>query len=162
MGDGGNSGEPGRLRVRSVALILGAAAAVGVLAVLVGVSDNPPGIALLYASAMLAVTAFVHHWTAPRKFAWLALGSLAGFPLFAILHNLLYGVGRLTSEIPVLPMAFEFLHAAAFMVALILCPAGVVVGIVGFIVTVVRRRRPGGSTETGGRDPEGRGTSASR
>ena len=125
---------------RSLALFLIAAVIACALSLLVGISDNPPGIGLLFLSAILLVTAFVHHWTETRRFRWLAIASLIGFPVFAILHNLLYALGELTAGVPVIPMVLEFLHAASFMVALILCPAGLAVGIVGAIATIIRAR----------------------
>ena len=35
----------------------------------------------------------------------------------------------------------EGLHVGAFLIALLLCPAGILVGLVGWIATLIRTRR---------------------
>ena len=96
---------------------------------------NRLGVGLLFLSTVLLVVAAVHPCRRPRSFAKLALWSLVGIPVFAILHNVFYAIGEFAKNVPVVPMVFEFLHAAAFVAALMLCPAAVVIGVVGWIVT---------------------------
>jgi hypothetical protein len=71
----------------------------------------------------------------------LTLASLIGFVAFAVLHNGFYALGELASEIPVVPSVMEFLHAGCFLIAVLVCPALVVVGVVGIVVTRMRNRR---------------------
>jgi hypothetical protein len=135
-----------RIARTTVGLVAIAGVALAV-AMLVGIGDNPPGLALLYLSVVLFITAIVHTWRRPKCFFWLFLGSLIGFPVFAILHNVLYALGELTKETPVLPWIFEGLHVAGFLIAIVLCPAGAIVGLVGFIITTVRTRRKRATNE---------------
>lgn len=115
-------------------------AAAGALAAtasqLVWASDGPnwPGLILMFLSAGLLVSALIHPWRRPRSFAWLATWSLVGIPVFAALHNVFYALGELSSETRILPLVFDFLHVAAFVVSLVLCPAAVVIGLVGWLI----------------------------
>lgn len=45
-------------------------------AVLVGVDDNPLGIALAVLGGITLVTAFVHHWRSAKRFLALAVGAV--------------------------------------------------------------------------------------
>jgi hypothetical protein len=95
---------------------------------------------LLFLCAGLLVTTLIHPWRQLRSFAWLALWSLVGIPVLAVLLNVLYGLGELSRGTPILPMVFEFLHATAFVVSLVLCPSAVVIGLAGWLIR--SRRRP--------------------
>ena len=67
-------------RIRTAQWILIAAGLLaGAASLLVGVSDNPPGILLLYAGLTCLAGAWVWNWRSPREFWKLLLISLAGF-----------------------------------------------------------------------------------
>ncbi len=118
---------------------------------------NRLGLGLFFLAAFVLVAAAIHPWRRPRSFAKLALWSLLGIPVFAVLHNVFYAIGEIVEDVPVLPMVFEFLHVAAFIVALVLCPVGVVIGVVGWIVTWWLGRRGAYCVEND--DPAPPGTS---
>lgn len=75
-----------------------------------------------------------------RNFLLTAGASLTGFPIFAVLHNLFYGL---------------FIHFFGadfwnggdepffFILAIFICPLGFIVGAIGSIVLAVRRRLRG-------------------
>jgi hypothetical protein len=130
-----------RLGVRSTLVALGSLATTGAL--LVGISDNPPGIALLYGGMVCLVLAAVCRWQRPKSFLLLLAFSALGFVVFAILHNLLYALGEMTA-LTWLKAILEALHVAAFLIALLLCPVGVLVGLVGWVAAVFRSRREPG------------------
>lgn len=109
-------------------------------ALIVGISDNPPGIALLYGGMVCLVLAAVCRWQRPKSFLLLLAASALGFVVFAILHNLLYALGEMT-DLAWLKALLGALHAAAFLIALLLCPVGVLVGLVGWVAAVFRSRR---------------------
>jgi hypothetical protein len=109
-------------------------------ALIVGVNDNPPGIALLYGSIICLFLAVVSHWRRPKSYFWLFFLSALGFAVFAILHNVLYGLGELTG-LAWLKAILGVLHATAFLIALLVCPAGVVIGFFGWVITVIRNRK---------------------
>jgi hypothetical protein len=77
--------------------LVGLFAAFVASALLAGVSDNPPGIALAALAASALVLAFVHPWRSVRKFVGLAAGSVLGFMVLVVVHNLLGGVAELSS-----------------------------------------------------------------
>lgn len=79
----------------------------------------------------LPIPPLIHPWRRPGCFAWLMVWSLVCIPVFAVLHNVSYALGELSRDTRILPMLFEFLHLAEFIVSLVLCPAGKVIGVVG-------------------------------
>jgi len=107
---------------------------------IVGISDNPPGIALVYGGIICLVLAAVCRWRRPKSFLLLFAFSAAGFIVFAVLHNVFYAVGE-SVDISWVQSLMEALHVGAFLIALLLCPAGIVVGLVGWIAILIRTRR---------------------
>lgn len=69
-----------------------------------------------------------------RRFLILTGTSASGFFIGVILHNFLYALGIITNSIPVLHFSFEFLHGAFFIIAVLVCPIGFIVGVVGSLV----------------------------
>jgi hypothetical protein len=126
------------LGVRTVLLVIGCGAIAAGL--IVGISDNLPGIALVYGGIICLVLAAVCRWQRPKSFALLFALSAVGFVVFAVLHNVFYGIGEITS-ITWVKAILEGLHVGAFLIALLVCPAGVVVGLPGWIISLIRARR---------------------
>lgn len=124
--------------VRTALVAMGCLAIAGAL--IVGISDNPPGIALLYGGMVCLVLAAVCRWQRPKSFLLLLAFSALGFVVFAILHNLLYGLATMV-DLAWLKGMIRALHVAAFLIALLLCPVGVLVGLVGWVAAVFRSRR---------------------
>jgi hypothetical protein len=112
-----------------------------VIALVVGIADNAPGIALLYLASLAGVLAFVHRWRTVRRFVLLAVASIVGVPVFALLHNVFYALSQSASDIVPLSQALKVLDAVSFLVALIVCPAGILVGVVGAVLAYVRDKR---------------------
>jgi hypothetical protein len=110
------------------ALLLGATA-------VVGISDNLPGALLCYGGITCVVLACVMHWRRPRSFFLLLGWSFLGFFVSAILHNLLYGLGQALPGLPAWVLwLIEAGHVAFFLVAVLLCPPGILVGLIGFLI----------------------------
>ena len=123
-----------RLRLTLVAcaaVLLGAA-------LVVGISDNPPGVLLAFLSSIALVTAFAVGLRTKRQFEILLLGSLLFFVGAAILHNLFEAAASFAGA-AWLKTAGEAVGGTFFLVAIFLCPAGLVVGLVGVIVKAWRR-----------------------
>jgi hypothetical protein len=126
---------------RRITLLLSAAAGVLALAgLLVGVSDNPPGIVLVSLASVAIVAAAVHSWRAPRPFVVLLVASILGCVVLVVLHNLLHGVAGLMSEGNVLRLLAQGAGVAAFLLAVLILPAAVLVGAAGAIVMFFRDR----------------------
>jgi hypothetical protein len=126
---------------RRITLLLTMTAGILVLAaLLVGVSDNPPGIVLVLLAAMALVAAAVHPWRAPKPFVVLLVTSILGFVVLVVLHNLLDGVAGLMSDGNVLRFLVQGVGVAAFLLAILVLPAAVLVGAGGAIVMFLRGR----------------------
>jgi len=106
-------------------------------AFIVGISDNPPGLALCYLATVCLILAFVHIWRKIKYFLILLGGSVISFAVFAVLHNVFYALAEISSDIVVLSRSLEFLHAAFFLVAIFVCPAGLLIGAIGSVVMAV-------------------------
>ena len=69
-----------------------------------------------------------------RLFLLLAGYSAVGFLLGVVLHNLLYALAVLAEGVDILITFLNILEAAAFLIAVLLCPIALLVGIVGTFV----------------------------
>jgi len=105
-----------------------------IAAFIVGISDNPPGLALCYLATVSLILAFVHTRRKTWQFLILLGGSVIGFAVFVVLHNVFYALAEISSDIVVLSQMLKFLDAASFLVAIFVCPAGLLIGAVGSLV----------------------------
>lgn len=76
-----------------------------------------------------------------KKFLILTGASSAGFLVSVLLHNFLYALAVITSHIKGLHYLFEVLHAAFFIAGIFICPIGFLVGVVGSIVFLLKKRK---------------------
>ena len=106
-------------------------------AFIVGINDNLPGLALCYVAAISIILAFVHSWRRVKYFLIFMGASLVGFFVFVILHNVFYALGQMAADINILARVLDFFHAVFFLIAILICPAGFMVGAVGSIVTTI-------------------------
>jgi len=105
-----------------------------VMAYIIGIADNLPGILLLYLGTIALILSFVHSWRKPRKFKILTIVSIIGIPVFIILYNLLYGLSKMSAEITLLSSFLNLLSVLSFLLAIIVCPAGLLIGLVGAVI----------------------------
>jgi len=106
-------------------------------AVIVGVDDNPPGLALAYVAAACFIFAFVHSWRSARKFGLLALASLVGFLIFVFIHNV-FEVSAYPISPGLVKSVVEGISVAAFLLAVLISPAGFAVGLMGMVVLLIK------------------------
>jgi hypothetical protein len=109
---------------RRTLLFLVSCGALAAAAGVVGIDDNFLGASLVWLSAIALVLAFVHPWRTSRRFLLLIGASVLGFVVFAVLSASMEnaGVGG---------------GGVFFLLALFLCPAGLLVGIIGAAITWV-------------------------
>ena len=112
-----------------------------IVAFLIGISDNWPGVLLCFLAATAFILAFVHTWRKANYFLILLGASLIGFFLFAVLHNVFYGLGQMAADIIVLKHLLGFLDAGSFLVAILVCPAGCLIGAVGSVLMYFKQRK---------------------
>ncbi len=112
-----------------------------IIALVIGIAENPPGIVLFYIAVFAWMLAFVHGWRETKKFSFLMVSSIIGVPVFILLHNAFYALNQLSADITVLNQPLEFLHALSFLIAIIICPVGISIGIVGTIAVYFKNRK---------------------
>ena len=120
----------------AIAAVLAAAAGI------VGISDNPPGILMLYAGAFALVLAFVHPWRTSRQFRYLLYASVLGLVVFAVVHNVFEVVAGRMGGPGFVVAVLQGIQVAAFLIAILICPPALVIGAVGGVAMAIRNRRP--------------------
>lgn len=80
----------------------------------------------------------IHKWRKPKSSLILMISSVVGFVVFALLHNVFYAIGIKGAAIPGVSGLMEILGGVSFLIAIVLCPAGAVVGAVGSLFHYVR------------------------
>ena len=76
-----------------------------------------------------------------RKLLLLTGVSAAGFFVSIVLHNLLYALAIVASHIIILKYIFEFLHAVFFILAIVVCPLGFLIGAIGCTTIFINKRK---------------------
>ena len=102
-------------------------------ALIVTVDDNPPGIILAFVSGFLFVLALSYNFEKVNSYILLIIGSIVGFILSVIFHNLFEALGNGT--------ILEVVGAFFFIVALFLCPPGLIIGIIGTIIKSIKGKK---------------------
>jgi riboflavin transporter FmnP len=127
-------------RVKTIILlVLCISSAIG--AVVIGIDDNLPGIVLAFLAALSFILAFVHPWRTARKFLRLLLAAVLGLILFVVVNILI----DTAVQNPTTPLALrELTDSPAFetmsIIIIMILPAAILIGIVGWIVMVIRSR----------------------
>lgn len=119
------------------------------LAFIIGISDNLPGILLVFAGVIALILAFVHNWKSTRKFVILALSSLVGIPVFAVLHNVMHYFSKESADLAFLSGFFSALDVISFLLSLFICPALLITGVVGAVVVHRKNKEAAGSNDAG-------------
>ena len=113
-------------RQKSTYVYLAGSVILIIIALIVGIDDNLPGIILLFISSILLVLAFTHNWKR-KSYILLIVFSLAGFVVSVILHNIFETSGGEVTFLGILSALF-------FLVAIFLCPVCLLIGIIGSIM----------------------------
>jgi hypothetical protein len=108
---------------------------------IVGINDNPPGLVLVYLAVATGFAAFAHRWRRVKPFLILLIVCLVGFPLSVVLHNVFYALGEVAADVVGLSQVLAFLEVVFFLIAVLVCPPGVLIGAVGSVVLALLRFR---------------------
>ncbi len=76
-----------------------------------------------------------------RKLLILTGASAAGFFVSILLHNLLYALAIVAGHIVLLKYILEFLHIVFFILAIVVCPLGFLIGAVGCATIFIKKRK---------------------
>jgi hypothetical protein len=76
-----------------------------------------------------------------KKYLILTGASAAGFFVFALLHNIFYGLEQVTSHITILSYLMKAFEVVFFLIAIFACPIGFLVGVIGTIIMFNKKRK---------------------
>ena len=76
-----------------------------------------------------------------KKFLMLTGASAAGFFVFALLHNIFYGLEQVTRHITILSYLMKAFEVIFFLVAIFACPIGFLIGVIGTIIMFNKKRK---------------------
>ncbi len=76
-----------------------------------------------------------------KKFLMLSGASAAGFFIFALLHNIFYGLEQITSHIAILSYLMKAFEVIFFLIAIFACPIGFLIGVIGTISMFNKKRK---------------------
>ena len=76
-----------------------------------------------------------------KKFLILTGASAAGFFVFALLHNIFYGLEQVTGHITILSYLIKAFEVIFFLIAIFACPIGFLIGVIGTIVMFSKKRK---------------------
>ncbi|MEW5941311.1 MAG: hypothetical protein AB1750_16730 [Chloroflexota bacterium] len=127
-------------RIKSF-ILLAICGALAIVAAVIGIDDNPPGILMAFLAAIAFILAFVHPWRTARKFAFLLLASVLGLVLFIALNI----VSDLAAQNPSTSPALRNLinnpaNEALNVTFIMLLPAAFLVGAIGAIAMLIRQK----------------------
>jgi len=135
-------------RIRTIILLV-ICGLLAIAAAAVGIDDNPPGILLAFLAGTALVLAFVHPWRTSRQFMRLLYASVLGFVVFAILHNVFDVIASNLGGSGLVQDLLNGVGTALFLIAILVCPPGLLVGVVGAVVMSIRnRKRPASGPTT--------------
>ena len=122
------------VRLAVCGVLAGAAAAVTII------DYNPVGLRgiLAFLSASAFVLAFVHPWRAAKQFVHLIYAAGLGLIVFVVLHNVFDAVASTVGGSGLVHGLLDGAAVVCFFGAILLCPAGLLVGAVGAL-TMFRR-----------------------
>lgn len=121
-------------------IFLSVCVAAGTAAALVGISDNPPGIALAYLSVCAFILAFIHPWRRVKQYWRLFYWSLPGFVVLVVAHNVFEVVAQRMAS-GWLEATLQVIQVTAFLLAVLVCPPSIVISVLGMIIFFILGRR---------------------
>ncbi len=121
-------------------LLTGAAFAIA--ASIAGIADNLPGIILLFIGLLSLIFAIIHPWRKTKSYLILLVVSLVGGILFAILHNVFHALSIKLAHLEIIANLFEGADVVSFLIAVLICPVGLLIGFFGTILTYFLRQNP--------------------
>ena len=110
------------------------------VALLIGISDNLPGILLVYAGTLLLLLAFVHHLHEAAQFGTLLAISVVSFPVLTLLHNVFEVLHEKSGGIPVIDQLLQGFSVIFFLAAVFISPVGILIGAVLGLFYLIRSK----------------------
>ena len=98
-------------------------------------------ILVILGSALIGLTLVQKVEGKLKKFLILTGASAAGFFVFALLHNIFYGLEQVTGHITILSYLMKAFEVIFFLIAIFACPIGFLIGVIGSIVLFIKKRK---------------------
>ncbi len=98
-------------------------------------------ILVILGSALIGLTLVQKVEGKLKKFLILTGASAAGFFVFALLHNIFYGLEQVTGHITILSYLMKAFEVIFFLIAIFACPIGFLIGVIGTIVMFSKKRK---------------------
>ena len=98
-------------------------------------------ILVILGSALIGLTLVQKVEGKLKKFLMLTGASAAGFFVFALLHNIFYGLEQVTGHITILSYLIKAFEVIFFLIAILACPIGFLIGVIGTIVMFSKKRK---------------------
>lgn len=121
-------------------VLLAAGCALATGAAVTGITDNLSGIALALLSAGALILALVHPWRSVRRFRHLFRAAGMGVIALAALHILLDLLAARSAGSPFVHGVLGGVGAVSLLVALLICPPGLLIGAIGALAISLRER----------------------
>ena len=123
-------------------ILLAICVVLAIVAVSIGIDDNPPGFLLAFLAAIAFILAFVHPWRSARNFGFLILASVLGIVLFVIVNIVSDSIIQNPATSEKLRNLIESPANEAFTVTFaMILPAGFLIGAIGAVAMLIRNRR---------------------
>ncbi len=110
-----------------------------IVAFIVGIADNLPGISLLMFGIGSIVFAFVHTWKEPKNFLILLLVSVIGFIGSVLFHNIFDAFAEMNKESMIIYNILNIFSVIFFFLGVIIFPVTALVGVVGTIMLYIKK-----------------------
>ena len=101
------------------------------IALFIGISDNPPGVGLTYFGIVFICFSMIHHWRSARDFGVLLAVAVISFPVMVLIHNIFDTINDKIGMIPVLNQLLGGIAVISFVGGVLIAPAVAVIAIIG-------------------------------
>lgn len=119
-------------------VLSGVGVALIIIALIIGISDNPPGVGLAYLGLIFVCFSMVHQWQKPRDFGTMLAVSVISFPVLVLIHNIFDTINDKIGTIPVINQLLGGIAVISFVLAVLVAPAVVVVSVIGGLYRLIR------------------------
>lgn len=121
-------------------ILLAICAGLAIAAAALGIEDNLPGLLLAFLAANAFILAFVHPWKTSKKFRNLAIASALVLIVFTVLQIVLDLAFSKPGGADLATGLLDIVVNAFYIAVILLCLAGLLVGVIGAVVMVFRQR----------------------
>ncbi len=120
--------------------LLGSGLTLIVLALIIGINDNPPGVGLAYLGLILVAFSCTHHWREASRFGTLFAVAVISFPVLVLLHNIFETINENVGPIIVITQLFQGISVISFVGAVMVVPAAGMVGLLAGLFYLIKSK----------------------